>query len=247
MVNVNQQNSSMGMPTVQKKEGKGCFFYGCVTSIIALIIIVIAIYVGARYALNRVVEAYTVETRSIIPEVGTTTTDYGLIRERLGKFVESVKGGGARETALSLSADDINTLIKFDPDWAPLKDSVFVRIEGDKIKAQVSLDLKEFGYPGRFVNGSAVFAAKTDRRGPHIFLVDADFNGHKMPEEVAKKIADTDLLAEAERKNQGDLKAAIDAIGSLKIQNGALSLSVLSESEDKKADEEEPSSTNQHE
>ena len=61
-----------------EKEGRGCFFYGCITSIVVTIIVVIAAVLGVRYAINTAVDVvieYTDATPVSLPPTFASPAD----------------------------------------------------------------------------------------------------------------------------------------------------------------------------
>jgi len=62
---------------------------------------------------------------------------------------------------LTLTSDEINALIATDPDLQPLKGKLYVTLENEHIKGQLSVSMDEAGLPmfrGRYLNGSGTFS-----------------------------------------------------------------------------------------
>jgi hypothetical protein len=162
----------MSEPTtlpVQPVKRHGCFFYGCITCIVLFLIVAITGFFAARYALNKItafVERYTETAPMALPKTQMAEAEYQLLDKRVTAFTDALR---ARKPVppLELTSEEINALIANQPDWKQLKGKVFVKIEDDKIKGQVSLPMDDFAnrmpglsrLKGRFLNGSAAFKA----------------------------------------------------------------------------------------
>ena len=110
-------------------------------------------------------------------------------REALKKRVEAFKHAARRgqpTPPLVLSSDDLNALIEDNPK-ADLKGKVYVTIEKDRLKGQVSLPLSQiplFGLTqGRYLNGEAEFNVRLIDGRPFVTIEDLEVNG-KRPSEA---------------------------------------------------------------
>jgi hypothetical protein len=89
---------------------------------------------------------------------------------------------------LELTSDDINALIDDEPD---LKGKIYVNVEGDKVKGQVSIPLEKVGLPmlrGRYLNGEADVKASLSDGVLLVTLDSLEVNGKKVPEDFMKGI-----------------------------------------------------------
>ena len=160
----------MSEPTTlpaQPAKRHGCFFYGCITCIVLFLIVAVAGFFAVRYGLNKFaafVERYTETAPMALPKTQMAEAEYQLLDKRVTAFADALK---ARKPVppLELTSDEINALIASQPDWKQLKGKVFVKIEDDQVKGQVSLPMDDIAgrvpglsrLKGRFLNGSAAF------------------------------------------------------------------------------------------
>ena len=136
----------------------GCFFYGCIIAVVLVVLVVAIALMGGYYVYHRLTQAvlpYTSEAPMELPKVELTEAQSEAIRQRFKEFKQALDTGKPVEP-LILTADDINCLITDDPNF---KGHVFVTIEDDKLKGQVSIPLDAFllvpAFRGRYLNGSA--------------------------------------------------------------------------------------------
>jgi len=140
------------------KPRRGSFFYGCITGVVLLVMVLGALLVGLHY-LKKLVNSYT-DTKPIeLPTVQMSQAEIDKLKQRFESFQQEVREERPTKP-LTLTADDINALIASDKEWQTLKGKFYIRIEGDQLKGEVSVPLQEVGWKilkGRYLNGSATF------------------------------------------------------------------------------------------
>jgi hypothetical protein len=164
----------------------GCFFYGCIiASILAVLMAILFAVLGyvAYRGLSQLVEQYTSTTPRQLPKVEMPAEQRAALKDRVDSFRKAVDAGTPAEP-LVLTSDDLNALIDENED---LKGKVYVAVEGDKLKGQVSLPLDMFKLPmvrGRYLNGEADFKASLLDGVLIVTLDSVEINGKKLPEEI---------------------------------------------------------------
>ena len=207
--------------TAPTKKKHGCFFYGCLTSLLVLVVAAVALYFAVKSAVDTLVEGYTVTKAMELPASGATEDEYRNVKDRVDAFMKGLDTGSGPEE-LDLSAQDVNSLIEFNPDWKDLKGLVWVDFSGNEANAKVNLPLAFIGYPDRFLTGEGSF--KIDKEGG-ILVVNADkliVNGQVLPEQIMSELRKENLAAEFYKKQAGlefvgKLKAIQIADGKLKV------------------------------
>src|SRR5258706_8798135 len=140
---------------------RGCFFYGCLTlavlGLLALVLGVVGYYVVKATA-ARWINEYTATAPAEIEKVEYSPAQMQALRARLAAFKDALDHGKP-STELTLTAEDLNALIAQEPQ---LQGKLFVRIDQDRIKGEISIPLETLGplkLQGRYLNGSATFRA----------------------------------------------------------------------------------------
>src|SRR5205809_4032581 len=100
-------------PASEPAKRRGCFFYGCITVLVLIVLVSIAGFFAIRYGLNKFtafVEQYTETTPMVLPKDPMSATDYQELDKRVTAFADAVN---ARKPTLPLvlSGDHINALI----------------------------------------------------------------------------------------------------------------------------------------
>ncbi len=146
-----------GSPETPQK--RGCFFYGCLSLAVLCLLAVVLGYAGYRYAVNKIDSVrndFTDTAPATIETVEVPEAQLRSIQERVARFADALESSQSSE--LILTADDINALISSDPNFKQARQRLFVRIDGDKVRGQVSWPLQDIGplkLRGRYLNGEA--------------------------------------------------------------------------------------------
>ena len=206
-----------------QKPRRGCLFYGCLSGTVCLLAILIAFLLGL-YQLKRMLNFYTDSQPVSLPTVQMPAAQMELLKQRIENFQDAVRNGRPTEP-LSLSSDDINALIASDPNLARAKGRVYVTIDGNRLKGQVSLALADLGLPifrGRYLNASGVFALSLHKGD---LLVTADslvVKGKPLPGVYMDKIHSQNLAANLSDNPRASV--ALNHLQDIRVQDGKLIL-----------------------
>jgi hypothetical protein len=209
---------------------RGCFFYGCIIALVLALLMAILLAVSAYFLYrfsDKMVKEYTATTAQELPRVEMPAEKRQALKDRVEAFRKAVNEGTPTEP-LILTSDDLNALIEENEE---LKGKFFVKVEGDEIKAQVSIPLDPLAqgpframFQGRYLNGEADLKASL-KDGVLIVTLDSiEVNGKRPPEEIMKGIREQNLAKDAykEEKNAN----LIRKIESLEVKDGKIILRV---------------------
>jgi hypothetical protein len=216
------------MPSPSKKHG--CFFYGCLTAIIAAVLIAIIGGVGAYYAMKTLAGLaveYTEAAPAQLPKVEVSPSEHGALQKRVSDFEAALNGG--QPAALTLTGNELNALIAGDASKSAWKNRVRFAIEGGNLKCQLSMPLDDmakvpgFGnLKGRYLNGSAAVKASMDTGVLFVTLQSLEVKGKPLPEQFLAALRKENLAKEA--YNDKDSARFLNRLEGLKIQDGTLTL-----------------------
>jgi len=105
------------------------------------------------------VNSFTDSKPTELPTLQMSKAEIDQVKQRFEAFEQAVREQHATKS-LSLTADDINALIASSAEPQTLKGKLYVSLEGDQVKGQVSVPLQDVGlrmFKGRYLNGSATF------------------------------------------------------------------------------------------
>lgn len=215
------------MTTTTRKSGPGCFFYGCLTSILLLIFAAVGLYFGAKWWIGKQVERFTDSRPMALPNVEYAPAEAQAVRERVEAFTTAIKAGTSTEP-LVLDERELNILIASVPEMKELRDKVYVGIEGDRLQGTISLPLETIPFPpplrgavkGRYLNGSADLRVSLDNGFFLVALQSLEVKGQVVPEEAMKAISEQNLAKDF-YKNQEGMKT-LQRLQSISVEDGRL-------------------------
>jgi hypothetical protein len=207
----------------EAKKGRGCFFYGCITMIVVVIVGIVGIYFGARYVVKKAVDLYTSKTPVAIAPVKLPAAEGERAQTRLDDFTKSFKEGKTPEP-LTLTSDELDYLVRNSVEGKKLKDSAQVIITNDQIRAQISMPLGAIRpeLSGRFLNGVATLSARVRNGAVVLDLDSVDVNGQPLPKQFLDSMRKQPIEW---RPDANDRNAAlIQNIGRIETKDGKLVL-----------------------
>jgi len=203
------------------KPRRGCFFYGCITGLVLLVLVLGALMVGLHYV-RKMVNQFTDSQPMELPTVQMSQGEMDKLKQRFEAFQKAVREQRPTEP-LVLAADDINALIANGSERQALKGKLYVGLEGDQIKGEVSVPLREIGlsvFRGRYLNGSATFNLSFTNGvlsvAPQTIIV----KGRPVPEVYMQEIRKQNLAAGF--TNEPATAAVLQALEGIQVKEGKL-------------------------
>ena len=141
------------------KARRGCLFYGCLTGVVCLVAILVAFLLGL-HLFKKMLNEYTDNQPMQMPAVQMAPAQIEQLQRRVDAFAQAVRAGHTTPP-LELASDDINALIANNSDFRGWHGKLYITLDGDKVKGQVSLPMSRLGLPlfhGRYLNGSGTIS-----------------------------------------------------------------------------------------
>jgi hypothetical protein len=211
-----------GEPPGEKKSRVGLYIgIGCLTLVLFVGVMGYLGYKGVKGLISGVVEEYTdIEPRAL-PEVLIGEEDARTVIATVDDFKEAVRRDQPVDP-LVLTGDDINLLIHYHPNWKVLKNKVYITIEDDNIRGEVSFPLDDIGgfMKGRYLNGSAVFSVALMDGRLLVFLNAIEVKGKALPEEFMKQLRSENLAKNTNEK--GDLDNVLEKLDAILVKGSQL-------------------------
>ena len=208
------------IPEERAPKKRGCFFYGCIASIIMLVLIGVGIYLVVN-AIKGQIEKYTEAAPRALPQVDASADQQQAVKDRIADFDAAVKAEPDKPAApLVLSADDVNALIASDPNF---KGKVFVTIPGNTVDAEVSLPLESLGFPGtkgRYLNGKAGLEVGFAAGSLIGHIVSMEVKGQKVPDQFIQGMKGSNLFDNVNRDPKN--RSKLDRVESIEVKDGKL-------------------------
>jgi hypothetical protein len=202
------------------RRERGCFFYGCLFSLIAAAVMAILVGVGFfflyRFA-KQTVAQYTDTAPMALPAPTLPEAEVQALKDRVEAFKKAVDN--QEEATLTLTGPELNALINSDPD---MKGRAALDIEGDQLKGQVSIPFPFPGLGRRYLNGKASLKASLDGGVLIVTLQDLEVKGKPLPPEAMAQLRAENLAQDAYK----DPKQAevLRKIESIEVKDGKITI-----------------------
>jgi len=207
-------------PSPQKNR-RGCLFYGCITGIVCLVAILLAFLLGL-HALKKMLNEYTDTKPMVLPTVQMSADQVAQVQRRVDGFRDAVRGGRT-PPPLELTGEEIDALIENDPDFRMLKGKLYVTIEGDQVKGQMSVPMDQVGLPffrGRYLNGTGTFGVTFHNGILTILPREVLVKGKLLPAVYMDRIRNQNLAAQANDDPRSSV--ALNRLQSIDVKDGKL-------------------------
>src|SRR6266496_1426314 len=198
------------------RKGRGCLFYGCLTCVVLLLIMALLAVVAIRFFKNQV-NAYTDSQPMKLPRVEMTDAEYQQLDQRVKAFGDAMEKGKPAEP-LILAERDINALIVKAANLKELADKVYVAVNGNEVKGQVSIPLSRLGWlgKGRYLNGEATFNVSLENGVLMVTAREIKVKGKPLPETFMSKLRRENLAKEAYKDPKN--AEAVRKLDSIQVQ-----------------------------
>ena len=176
------------------KPRRGCFFYGCITGAVLLVMLLGALMLGLHYV-KKMVNRYTDTKPMELPSVQMSPSEIAQVKQRFEVFQQAIREQRATKP-LELTAKDLNALIASGGEQDGLKGKVYVSLDGDQLKGEVSVPLEAVGWnvlKGRYLNGSATFNLSLRAGTLSVTPQTIQVKGQPLPEVYLREIRKQDL------------------------------------------------------
>jgi hypothetical protein len=189
----------------EAKKGRGCFFYGCITLIVLVVLLIAGIYFGARAGIKYLRDNYTATKPVEVPPTTLSSTEGARVVQRVDDFKKALQAGTAT-APLELSGDELDYVMRNSP-GNEFKDHARLTITNNVVRAQLSMPLDMYGptFFGRFFNGEADLDVAMKNGALAFQVKGATMNGKPIPSQALSKV-NQDLQW---RPEAGDTNAAV--------------------------------------
>jgi hypothetical protein len=213
-------------PPAPPQKKRGCFFYGCVTSLILLAVILLGMFLIGRYLIssaNRMVTEYTDTSPVALPKTEMSPEQLKQLEARVEAFSRAM-GAHSNTAPLILTGPEVNALLASDTDLQAFKDKFFVSFEGEETKAQISLPLDGIPIPmldlkGRYLNGNGTFKLAVSNGLLSVAVDSLSAKGKPLPAAFLASLQRQNL---AQGFNSGSNAASLTMFQSVQVKDGAL-------------------------
>jgi len=163
-------------------RGMGCFAKGCLTLIIAAVVLVIVCLFGGWFILNRSIDKFTSTQPARIEILQPAPVESRAAEAKAETLRNAIRSN--QEATVEFTASDLNALIANDPDFHRAHDRVHVAITDSIVALDVSAPLNSLKWSHlqrRWFNGNVRFGMSYSDRDFSFDLKSAEANGRRLP------------------------------------------------------------------
>jgi hypothetical protein len=178
-------------------QRRGCLFYGCLTCVALAVIAGLLAFLTVRAIKNKIY-AYTDTQPMQMPKVEMTDAEFEILKQRVASFGDGMEQGKPVEP-LILTERDINALLAKAANTKELADKVYVSVNGNQVKGQVSIPLSGLGWlgRGRYLNGEATFNVSLENGVLIVTAEEIKVKGKPLPESFMKRLRQENIAKDA--------------------------------------------------
>lgn len=206
----------------RKSSGCGCLGGGCILALVICGLLVAALVWGAvstYYGLKDM----TATTAKPVPVYEATPEEYAAVNTKVKAFQEAYDAG--IDATLSVSADEINTLIARDPDWSALRNHVFVTINGQRIAAQMSVPLSSIkAFEDRYYNGEVSMSFVTEKGNVRPEAVSVRSGNSEFPTWLVRLISSKEWLESMAPPKENKASAVAGDLQAVEIKDEKITI-----------------------
>ena len=147
-------------PPPTRRAGLGCFTKGCLSTLTVLLLLGLLFGVLFWYV-ARGLAPFLSPQAALVRVYNATDEQYLAVREKVDPFIDAARAG--QPATLSLSADELNTLVARDPLFDPLRGKAYFSIGKDQLCAdtsfQVNQEMESMAQGPVYFRGRVIFYA----------------------------------------------------------------------------------------
>lgn len=199
-------------------QKRGCFFYGCLTSVVLLLLVGLFAFLAVRFVRNQF-NAYTDSAPMTLPKVEISDDEFQKLQQRVKTFTEGMEQAKPVEP-LALSERDINALLVKNANTKAFADRVYVALTGSNVSGQISIPLSGLGWLGkdRYLNGEATFNVTLENGVLIVTAQEVRVKGKALPESFMSALRRENLAKDAYKDPKN--AEAIRKFESLRVDDG---------------------------
>lgn len=216
------------MPDPAKRR-TGCLIYALITGLLVLLGIILGIYFGTRQAISYAVENYTTNAPAAIPVLEIPPSQQKQIASALlNQATQVMNQKGPAEIALTET--DLNVLIAQSPNLRGYQKQVYLKPDGNQLRAFISLPLDQFPdwteftkkmhgekWRGRYLNGTAILGLSVSNNILQVFPKKIIVRATTLPDEFTRRFPWDKLTQSA--NSDPDVKAVLTRVESIDVQD----------------------------
>ena len=172
----------------ETKKGRGCFFYGCLTLVIVVIVVIIGLFFAGRLFYKKAFSMLTSPAPVAVQPVRLSTRDGDQAVKRLEDFTRLLQQKKA-DAPLEISSDELDYIVRNSRQGGQIREAIHLILTNDQIHAEMSMPLSVLKpeWNGRYLNGEANVSVSLQGGALVINPTSIEVNGTKLPEQMVSQ------------------------------------------------------------
>ena len=163
-------------------SGMGCFAKGCLSLVIAVVVLGVILIGGGLFVVNRGISMFTATAPAQIQTRPATPAELQVARAKLDSLRSATRN--RVETTIEFTADDVNALLQNEPEFREARNHARVAIANSIVSLDVSAPLDSAQWSrlkGRWFNGNIQFGFSYVDDNFNFDVRSAEANGYQFP------------------------------------------------------------------
>lgn len=220
------------------RGGSGCFLRGCLIAVVIAAVLTLTLGFFIYRQIYLAMDGFTSAAATPVPTAAFSFDEAESGREKLALLTATI-GDRNQSGDFKFSAEELNGILAFDPRLSGLNKKVHVELNGSAATLRFSTRLADLGnWPAldwfsddmcnRFVNGAAYGSILIVNGKPSVTLTSLKLGSETFPEYALGQAAEwfAGALESLVVDDTEGATALTDRVGSLRIEEGALVISV---------------------
>ena len=213
------------LPPKSDSSAKGCLI-GC-----AIVLAVCALGASLMsFAFYKTLDAFTEAEARPVPEVTVTGAERATFEAKVKALKAVAQSESSAGEEFRFSGQDLNVMIKSNPDVSEFTDGIYAEIKDGVISGQVSFDLDKTpivevpligpALAGRFANGAATFSVTTENGLLEVYVTDFQVKGKPISQDILTEFQKTNLAEDA--NNDPEFRAFMEKVDTIAVEGNEL-------------------------
>ncbi len=190
--------------------------YGCLILCVGFCCLMLAGGLGGYFVFKKAGDYFLDSKPMALPGIQLSDVEKQAVLERWTAFSKAAETKSP--ASITLTEQEVNVVLQSRPGMEDFGKSVYVTLEGDTIRGELSYEL----LPGRFINGAAALSVSVVKGRLMVFLEDLQFKGQTVPDAIVGELKGRNLAEGYDKDPQ--LAVILNRVTEFSVKDGKLTI-----------------------
>lgn len=217
----------------EEKKKHGCWFYGCITVLVLLVVLVVTVVLGTWKIADSTIKKYTDTAPLEFSGEAYSSQTAEQASQKFQTFSDTLERQQGPAT-LELTEQEINAWLLHNEGFSQYDIQAEVTLDEDTASGKISFPLEQLELPlglgkGRYLNGAATLDISTREGKLFIFIQELEVKGEALPEVFMSELRTVNLAEPPEdTEYEGpEEEQPFENIQSIDIEEGKIRITAL--------------------